>query len=223
MEARTYVRRESYSIYKRENRVIREAVLSATQKNASGLQPWSVQAETSRRVGVQHVCCMLSSFRLLMLQNTVVVTGCLVFLVSLLWPHRAWALQEHGPPEGLYVHMLAHLYFIFALGYLYWDIGRTLFEGRGWRYLQTFCVLMVIWNIMTVAGHAASCFIDVVHFASPGTIHARLLPPITPLKLLYYIAKFDHFVCVPALFFLFLGIRSFYLTVDQQFPAGEEE
>ena len=134
----------------------------------------------------------------------------------LVMPRCAWALQEHGAPEGLYVHMLAHLLFISAMGYLYWDIGRTPPGGRGWRYLQIFCCLMVVWNVLTLLGHAISPAIDLSHFSAPDTVHARILPPLTWSKLIYYLAKFDHFICVPALFFLFLGTRSFYVTVDRQ-------
>ena len=59
----------------------------------------------------------------------------------LLVPGNAFALQTHSEPEGLCVHQLAHIFYIFALGYLYWDTKRSGFKSKGWRYLRIFCVM----------------------------------------------------------------------------------
>lgn len=133
----------------------------------------------------------------------------------------ALALQVHGTPEGLYVHQMAHLHYIFALGYFFWDIRRTAFSGRGWRYLQLFCILMIFWNLLAFGGHAADVFISPEELSQTDCyLQTRLIGPFTIHKYLYYIAKFDHLICVPGLFFLFLGIRSFYKSVAE---ASEKE
>lgn len=132
-------------------------------------------------------------------------------LANLFVTAPAWALQTHAQPEGICVHQMAHILFICALAYLYWDIRRTSFSGRGWKFMQLFCILMLCWNIIAFTGHALEYDFDVSEFYhEAGYWHARLLGPITGVKLVYYLAKLDHFVCVPALFFLYLSLRMFY-------------
>jgi hypothetical protein len=144
------------------------------------------------------------------------VAGLLVCL-----PDNAWALQSHGPPEGLYVHQMAHVHFFLALGYLYWDIRRSSFAGRGWRYLQWFCILMLIWNVVAFVGHAVAGHIDENMIVATSYLQARIQGPVNLHTLVFYIAKFDHFVAVPALFFLYIGMRSLYRSVEEH--AGEAE
>lgn len=134
--------------------------------------------------------------------------------MALLFPGEAQALQVHGEPEGVYVHQMAHLHYIFALGYFFWDIRRTSFTGRGWRYLQLFCILMACWNALAFVGHIAGLYLDPrALLQTNGYLQTLLLSPMTLNKYLYFITKLDHLIYVPALFFLFLGLRSFYLSV----------
>ena len=143
------------------------------------------------------------------------VTCCCLFL-----PDNAWALQFHGPPEGLYVHQMAHIHFILALGYLYWDIRRSSFVGKGWRYLLTFCVLMLCWNIVAFVGHAVAVSIDADTItAAGGYLRGGIQGPYDLQKLIFYFAKFDHLLAVPALFFFYMGMRSLYRSVEKH--AGE--
>ena len=123
-----------------------------------------------------------------------------------------WALQTHVHPEGIYVHQMAHILFVCALAYLYWDIRRTSFSGRGWVLMRIFCVLMIAWNIVAFTGHIVTSELPGSEIAAGnGYWDSRLLGPITGLKLTYYLVKMDHLVCVPALFFLFLSTRRIYL------------
>jgi hypothetical protein len=145
------------------------------------------------------------------------------FILPLLWlifPGEAFALQVHGEPEGLYVHQMAHLHYIFALGYFFWDIRRSSFTGRGWRYLQIFCILMTLWNLVAFVGHVIGAYLVPESFQQTDCyLDTRLLSPLTLDKYLYFIAKLDHLIYVPALFFLFLGLRSFYHSVAKS-PSG---
>lgn len=149
----------------------------------------------------------------------------LLFLLSAIMvlsaPGEALALQVHGEPEGLYVHQMAHLHYIFALGYFFWDIRRTSFTGRGWHYLQLFCIFMTCWNGIAFVGHFAGLYLE------PHALHQtdcyldiRLLSPFTFNKYLYFITKLDHLIYVPALFFLYLGLRSFYRSVVKAEDGG---
>jgi len=132
-------------------------------------------------------------------------------LTLILAPDQAWALQSHGPTESIYVHQLAHLFYAAALGYLFWDVGRNAFSGKGWRYLQIFCILMIFWNLVAFSGHWLGLHIadsDIVHPA--GYFSSQITGPLSVIKLIYFSATLDHLLSVPALFFLFLSLRSLY-------------
>lgn len=137
----------------------------------------------------------------------------LLFLVGL-WvmaPSDAYALQTHGEPEGLSVHQMAHIFYIFALGYLYWDTKRSGFSGKGWQYLRVFCVLTIMWNVLAIVGHGAAQQLEPSDFITVDDyLMKKMSMPLTAVKMVYYIAKYEHLVMVPAMFFLFLSLRAFY-------------
>lgn len=134
-----------------------------------------------------------------------------VLAFVLLIPGNAFALQTHGEPEGLWVHQMAHIFYIFALGYLYWDTKRSGFKSKGWSYLRIFCVLTILWNLLTIVGHAAEQQINPAEIISGDDYLTRkIMLPMTMIKLVYYVAKFEHLLMVPALFFLYMSLRSFY-------------
>ena len=139
-------------------------------------------------------------------------THCLLLLtVLLILPDQAHALQSHSAPEGIYVHQLAHIFFISALCYLFWDIRRSSFPGKGWRFLQMFCVCMVLWNIVAFTGHSMEAVINASDIeVYSGYLSAKIAGPISPAKIVYYFTKFDHLFSVPELFFLYLCMRSLY-------------
>jgi len=145
----------------------------------------------------------------------------IVPLLLLTLPDDALAIQVHGSPEGLYVHQMAHLHYIFALGYFYWDIRRTSFTGRGWRYLQMFCLLMTCWNLLAFVGHIAGAYLDPQALVQTDRYLGTLLVhPITFLKYIYFVTKLDHLIYVPAMFFLYIGLRSFYHSVAKTDMGG---
>ena len=137
----------------------------------------------------------------------------LVFLLC----KDAWALQAHGSSEGIVAHQLAHIQYLGALAYLFWDIRRSSFTGVGWLYLQRFCLLMMIWNGIAFVGHFAQMTLGEGAISTEdGYLSALLLLPVTFGKWIYYITALDHLVCAPALFFLFLAMRSFYRSLDRE-------
>ena len=144
-------------------------------------------------------------------KNTHRMSLIFLLLVLTVFPGNAWAVQSHGAPEGLYVHQLAHIFYIAALCYLFWDIRRSAFRSRGWRFLQAFCVLMVLWNVVAFTGHSLASFVDSADFTrETGYLSTRLQGPFTSVKLWYYFTKLDHLFSVPSLFFLYLGMRGIY-------------
>ncbi len=134
-------------------------------------------------------------------------------------PSPCHAFQSHPAPEGLYVHQMSHVLFIGALAYLYWHLGKSsLIASRGWHYMRLFCLLFLVWNCLTFAGHASYSYLSVDDFVNMGTWQSKIALPVTPLKLLYYLTRFEHLISVPAIFCLFIGLRLFYREV-----CAEEE
>lgn len=140
-----------------------------------------------------------------------------ITVLLLLQAGEAWALQPHGGGEGLYVHQMAHVFFMATLTYLYLHTRRTQDPvSRGWRNLRLFCVLLFFWNLMAVIGHETALHLSPDDFMHGGTWSERLAPPLGALRFVYYVSKMDHFLTVPALLALFFSMRSFYLEAREE-------
>ena len=149
------------------------------------------------------------------------VTVMVGLLAMLIVPDTAWALQSHGPPEGIYVHQMAHAFFFGSLVFLYRDLRHSASKSRGWSYLKRFCLLMLAWNIVAFTGHTVATQLAPEHIAGAASyFHSRLLGPMDLTKVLFYITRFDHLLLVPALFFLCIGLRSLYFSVEREVSQG---
>jgi len=153
----------------------------------------------------------------------------LMFQAALVWiltslPNPAWATQAHGAPEGLYVHQFSHLFFIFAMGILvYWLRSRGLIRQSGWRYLQYAAFFFILWSMDAFLVHLLDEQFKMVAVTRTGPWQLRLDTPegLGFLAPLYYLLKLDHLVCVPGLFFLYLGLRRLSLeTEGSEEPKG---
>jgi len=143
----------------------------------------------------------------------------LFLLISALivFPGNAWAVQNHGAPEGLYVHQLAHIFYTAAMCYLFWGVRKSAFKAQGWRYLQVFCVLIILWNVLAFAGHILALHIhnsDFTHGAS--YLITRLQGPFTSVKFWYYFAQLDHLFSIPSFFFLYLAMKDIYHSSSEE-------
>ena len=130
-------------------------------------------------------------------------------LLSIATP--AMATQTHGQPEGLYVHQIAHLFFIISMGILeFWLRRRNLVREPGWKYIQLAAVFFILWNANAFAVH----FLDEqVNFLKVSVVDQwHITISVTGeskgVALLYYILKLDHLLCVPAMICLYLGLKS---------------
>ncbi|PHR25186.1 MAG: hypothetical protein COA36_14365 [Desulfotalea sp.] len=138
-----------------------------------------------------------------------ILSVCLFILFGL--PENSWALQSHSAPEGIYVHQMAHLLFMGALGYLYWHTRKSpAIKSKGWKYLQIFCFFLIAWNLIAFTGHQAFGQLTPADFIDKSSWKEQLAPPITWIKVLYYFTKMDHFLNVPGLFALVISLRTFY-------------
>ncbi len=127
------------------------------------------------------------------------------------------ALQGHGPPEGAYVHQVAHVLFTFALCYLYWHTRKTQKKSaKGWIYFRIFCLLLVAWNIFALIGHEICNTIQSYDFLDKSILAIQQSPPLPCPKKLYYLSLMEHFFILPALAALVLSLRTFYLDSSKK-------
>ena len=135
----------------------------------------------------------------------------LLLLALTVFPGNAWAVQTHGALEGLYVHQLAHIFYAAAMCYLFWGVRQSAFKSRGWRYLQIFCVFMVLWNVVAFTGHSLVSYIDSADFThETGYLSTQLQGPFTSVKLWYYFTQLDHLFSLPSFIFLYLAMKNIY-------------
>lgn len=129
-----------------------------------------------------------------------------IFFLTVYWwiffnPDIVLATQTHGGPEGVYAHQIAHLFYILSMGFfIHWLRERKLVEEIGWRFIQYAAFFLILWNLDAFLVH----FLEQIGVCS---IQANAQNINIGLNKLYYFAKLDHLLCVPALFFLYLGLK----------------
>jgi hypothetical protein len=149
--------------------------------------------------------------------------GALAVLASGLLPAPALAVQEHGAPEGIYSHQGAHLFFTASMVLLvYWLRQRRLVREAGWRYIQYAALFFILWNLDAFTAHfldEQSGILDTT-LAAPGKIQIQVGESLTALAWFYYLAKLDHLLCVPAMVFLFSGLRRLLKDAGRRQPGA---
>lgn len=146
------------------------------------------------------------------MQNKIPISGiCLAaFCWSFFNPELAWAAQSHGGIEGVYAHQFAHLFFIISMGSLiYWLRQRGLVQGRGWKYIQYSALFFILWNIDTMTVHFLDDQFNIIQVEKIDAWQIQLNDIFNNnhIKILYYFATLDHLLCVPAIFFLYIGLK----------------
>jgi hypothetical protein len=143
----------------------------------------------------------------------------LAVLAGWLLPETALAVQEHGAPEGIYSRQGAHLFFIASMVLLvYWLRQRRLVREAGWRYIQYAAFFFILWNADAFTAHfldEQSGILDTA-MAAPDKIKIEVGENLTALAWFYYIAKLDHLLCVPAMAFLYAGLRRLLKDAGQR-------
>jgi hypothetical protein len=136
--------------------------------------------------------------------------GALAVLAGGLFPESALAVQEHRAPEGIYLHQGAHLFFVASMGLLiYWLRQHRLVREPGWRCIQYAALFFILWNLDAFAAHFLDEQADILDTLPAGFGRLRIETGDYPAALawFYYIAKLDHLLCVPAMLFLYAGLR----------------
>ena len=142
-----------------------------------------------------------------------------------LLPDLALATQGHGGIEGVYAHQFAHLFFIISMAvFIYWLRQRGLVSERGWQLIQLSAFFFILWNLDAFLVHLLDDQMKIIQLKriSSWTVQISGQYDSNPLKVLYYLAKLDHLLCVPAIISLYLGLRR--LLKDQNpDPARQAE
>ena len=136
-------------------------------------------------------------------------TSTLAGLILLAEP--ALATQTHGQPEGLYVHQMAHIFFIISMGSLeFWLRQRNLIKEKGWKYIQLAAVLFILWNINAALVHFLDEHLDILGISKIDFwwIQFENYQSQKAITVVYYLLKLDHLLCVPAMFYLYYGLKT---------------
>jgi hypothetical protein len=131
-------------------------------------------------------------------------------LAGMVWPADALATQGHAGIEGVWVHQFAHLFFLFSMLLLiYWLRRAGLVKVPGWRYIQYAALFFILWNLDTILVHFLDEQIQAVRVENLGGWQIRVTAAggRNWLAAVYYLAKLDHLLCVPAMVFMMLGLR----------------
>ena len=146
----------------------------------------------------------------------------IVVVFSTIFTGQAFATQSHGHPAGLYAHQMAHVFFMFSMGLLiFWLRHRGLIRSAGWRYIQYASLFFIFWNANAFMVHFIEEQMTVLDITRLSTwnISIQTQPGFKWLGVVYYVAKLDHLLCVPALVFLYLGLKR--LLLDSSGKNGE--
>ncbi len=138
----------------------------------------------------------------------------------LLFSEPAFATQAHGEPEGLYAHQLGHIFFIISMGVLiFWLRERQLVQAAGWRYIQYAALFFILWNADAFFVHLMDEQLAIIEIQRISLWDIKIISAAHSniLAWLYYVAKLDHLLCVPALLFLYFGLRR--LLKDSGIPT----
>jgi len=142
-------------------------------------------------------------------QKLTIYSGAIIGFLLLAGP--AYATQKHGQPEGLYVHQMAHIFFIISMGILeFWLRQRNLTNEKGWKYLQLAAVLFILWNIDAALVHMMEEHLDILGISRIDFWHLEIdnTQGQDSITLIYYLLKLDHLLCVPAMFCLYYGLKT---------------
>ncbi|HHD56190.1 MAG TPA: hypothetical protein ENK89_00735 [Desulfobulbaceae bacterium] len=131
----------------------------------------------------------------------------------------AFAIQLHGPPEGLYVHQIGHvLYGLAMLGFAFRIRVSRLAHMTAWKLMTLGAFLLACWNGWAFIAHILDIRVPSIDFLlnEQGIKMGLILR--TPVDWLYYLFKMDHLICVPALLCIYLSLR----RMNEQPPLPTE-
>ena len=132
----------------------------------------------------------------------------LILLVQLFCAGPAHAIQSHGPPEGIYVHLIGHvLYGLAMLGFAIRIRLSHLAARKSWQLMALGALILTFWNGWAFIAHVLATHIPATDFITNKQGVRMWVALHTPVDWLYYIFKMDHLICVPAILCIYLALR----------------
>lgn len=136
---------------------------------------------------------------------------CLISLIltaAALGADTAWATQEHADPEGLYSHQIAHIFFMFSMLLLAFQVMRSRPLHEGWRFIGLASIAFFLWNLNVFTVHLIREYIGPELLRGPSGNWAQMLDISGPGAKVFYAGKIlDHFFLSGALILFVLGLR----------------
>jgi hypothetical protein len=92
---------------------------------------------------------------------------------------------------------------------IFWLRQAGLVKEPGWRYIQYAALFFILWNVDAFLVHVLDEQLLAVTVVSTGPWSVRIdaVGDRDWVASLYYLAKLDHLLCVPAMACLMLGLR----------------
>jgi len=145
----------------------------------------------------------------------------LMVTTFLLFMDSAFAAQVFGTSDGIYAHQLAHFFFMSSMVLLICRLRqRKLFYHAGWKYIQYAAVLFILWNVNVMLVHFLEKQAGLITMERISAWQIRVSSSLgSGTEIIYCFAKLDHLIFVPALYFLFLGLRT--LVTDTEKPSED--
>lgn len=133
--------------------------------------------------------------------------ACLMLLAG-----QAFATQQHGDPEGLYSHQIAHLFFIASMVVLIVQIAlahQWRSRRNGWHYIGISAALFIAWNLDTVAVHMLDEYVTSAMYSGSGYWGRSFEITETWAKFAYAGKILDHALLVSAVLAFVHALRLF--------------
>ncbi|MBU2537367.1 MAG: hypothetical protein KKH22_02930 [Proteobacteria bacterium] len=138
------------------------------------------------------------------------------------WSGPAWAVQGHGQAEGPVVHLMAHLLLFVALLLLLYVLHtKPPDTGLSWKSLKLSLIFFLLWDLDHLFIHwfAGDMYHDIKDLGG-SLVEDYFVAPRTPLNFFYYLGRFDHLLCVPALWFFTVALRDFCEVIEKRRQSG---
>ncbi|MGD8366761.1 MAG: hypothetical protein PVG78_03885 [Desulfobacterales bacterium] len=138
-------------------------------------------------------------------------------------PARVLATQAHAAPEGIIGHQIAHVVFIVSMAILiYWLRERRLVEQPGWKYIQYAALFFILWNLDAFFAHLIDEQLLLVKVEKIDFWRRRIVAKngFEGIESIYYLLKMDHLLCVPAMLFLYMGLRRLLRAMSPEGTQG---
>ncbi|MDA8433632.1 MAG: hypothetical protein M0Z60_11810, partial [Nitrospiraceae bacterium] len=147
-----------------------------------------------------------------------IVLSAILFLIL---PSPAFAFVPHAFAE-VYIHQMGHIYFLLSCVFIIWVIRHhSLQDKKGWRYILLSEIFFILWNADAFIGHESEFWIEAsqVTGGTKGWAYFFRHISLQGRDYIYYMSKFDHLFCVPAMLFFVLGLREL-LAAEARSPSA---